>query len=106
MREVKGKSIALERTIFHITGKNVYYVESQDEDGHFYYMSWNIDKELEWCSCPDNSMRGNRCKHIYAVEYAIRKNRVVETDKLPSYKKVGELVEIKDMDYKKEEYTF
>jgi predicted nucleic acid-binding Zn finger protein len=102
-RQGHGRSIALTRTVFHISGKNVYYVESELQDNIFYYVMWNIEKEIEWCSCCDNSIRGKRCKHIFAIEYAIRGNSVKDTDKLPSYKKVGDKVQL---DYQKEEYTF
>jgi predicted nucleic acid-binding Zn finger protein len=103
-RESRGRVIALSRTVFHITGKNVYYVESETEDGVYYYIMWNTDDDVEWCSCVDHSMRGKRCKHIFAIEYAIRGNTVKETDKLPSYKKVNNQVQI--MDYQKEDYSF
>lgn len=103
-RESRGRVIALSRTVFHISGKNVYYVESESVDNVFYYIMWNPDDEVEWCSCLDNSMRGMKCKHIFAIEYAIRGNTVKETDRLPSYKKVGDKIQM--MDYQKEEYSF
>lgn len=102
-RESRGRVIALSRTVYHITGKNVYYVESESEDGIYYYIMWNTEKEIEWCSCVDHSMRGKRCKHIFAIEYAIRGNTIKETDKLPTYKKVNNQVQL---DYEKDAYTF
>ena len=103
-RESKGRVIALSRTVYHITGKNVYYVESESQDGIYYYIMWNPDDEIEWCSCCDFSMRGRRCKHIYGLEYSIRGNTIKETDKLPSYKKVDNQVQV--MDYQNDEYSF
>ena len=39
---------------------------------------------FEWCSCMDyGSHRADRCKHIYAVEYAIRFNTLKEVEHLP-----------------------
>lgn len=108
IREEKAKKIALERTVYHIVGKDVYYVESESTDNHFYYLSWNPDNDIEWCSCPDYSMRGRRCKHIISLEYAIRKNTLVETEKLPSYARKGPdiIIENQDMEYKNGKYDF
>lgn len=102
-RSGKGRVIALSRTVFHISGKNVYYVESETQDNVFYYIMWNPGENVEYCSCVDHSIRGKRCKHIFSIEYAIRGNTVKESDKLPSYKKVGDKIQ---MDYQREEYDF
>jgi len=52
-RSGKGRVIALSRTVFHITGKNVYYVESESQDNVFYYIMWNPGENVEYCSCVD-----------------------------------------------------
>ena len=42
----------------------------------------NIDGEQPTCNCPDHETRHCKCKHIYAVEYAIRREQsvVIEQD--------------------------
>jgi len=40
----------------------------------------NIDGEKATCTCADYETRGCRCKHIYAVEYAIRREQSVEVE--------------------------
>ena len=83
-REGKGKLLAESNTIYRIIGKDVFYVESESTEAMFYYIMFNTEKDFEWCSCIDHSVRGKRCKHIFAVEYAIRKATYVDIDKLPS----------------------
>jgi hypothetical protein len=38
---------------------------------------------FEWCNCPDNSIRGLKCKHQFAIEYAIRLGTLKDIEKLP-----------------------
>jgi len=51
---------------------------------------------LEWCTCPDNSMRTEggqmRCKHLHAIEFAIRLGTLRDTDRLPTEAKVRKVV--------------
>lgn len=102
-REDKGKVLAETNTIYRIIGKDVFYVESESTDAMFYYIMFNTEKEFEWCSCIDHSVRGKRCKHIFAVEYSIRKGTYIDTDKLPSGVKrdTGH-----QLQYKSDEYGF
>jgi predicted nucleic acid-binding Zn finger protein len=47
---------------------------------------------IEWCSCPDNSMRGQKCKHIWGIEFAIRIRTLRDTDRLPTEAKVRKVI--------------
>ena len=45
-------------------------------------MKYNLS-DSAWCSCRDNSTRGLKCKHQFAIEFAIRMGTLKDTDKLP-----------------------
>src|SRR5947209_5627405 len=50
------------------------------------------DPETPFCSCPDHEATGQRCKHLFAVEYTVRRERqadgtVVETETMTFTKK-------------------
>jgi predicted nucleic acid-binding Zn finger protein len=49
---------------------------------------------IEWCSCPDNSLRGGqmRCKHLHAIEFVIRLGTLRDIEKLPTEAKVRKAV--------------
>lgn len=85
-REGKGRVIALSRRVYRIENTDVFYVESESSDEMYYYVMFNTHKAFEWCSCKDHERNGYRtkCKHLYAVEYAIRWRTVTDTDKLPT----------------------
>jgi transposase-like protein len=54
-----------------------YQVRSQTGNGWYDVARRNYD----WtCTCPDY-LKGNRCKHAWAVEFSLRLRRAVETDK-------------------------
>ena len=83
-REGRGRVIALSRNVYHLQNKPTYYIESESSDSRYYFVRYN-PSVLEWCSCMDyGSNRSDRCKHIFAVEYAIRFNTLQEIDKLPA----------------------
>ena len=82
-REGKGRCIALSRRIYRLQNTDVYYVESESSDNTYYFVKFKPDV-IDWCSCPDNSMRGMKCKHLFAIEYAIRMGTLKDTDKLPA----------------------
>ena len=103
LRDTKGKIIAMEKSIYRIINSDTFYVESQTVEGMVYYVMFNMEKEFEWCSCLDHSVRGLRCKHIIAVEYSIRKATYVDTDKLPSGVKRDNSQQLQ---YTKDEYDF
>lgn len=96
-RESKGRVIALSRKIYRIINSDVFYVESESKDGMYYYIGFNPDKEIEYCSCNDFSNRGKVCKHIHGIEYAIKFNVVIDTDKLPNEAKKDNTIENKNI---------
>jgi hypothetical protein len=62
--------------------KDVYYIQSEHSDNIYYFCKFKPDV-FEWCSCPDNNIRGQKCKHQFAIEYAIKKGTLRDIDKLP-----------------------
>src|SRR5262245_60867277 len=50
----------------------VWVVPSQSGAGKY---TVHLDPETPFCSCPDHEETGGKCKHIYAVEYTIRRER-------------------------------
>lgn len=82
-REGKGRDLAISRHVFFLlSSKDVYYVQSEHSDNIYYYVKYYPDV-LEWCSCPDSSIRGIKCKHQFAIEYAIKKGTLKDIEKLP-----------------------
>jgi hypothetical protein len=84
-REGKGRVLAISRRIYRILQtEDVFYVESESADNVYYYVKFKPDV-IEWCSCLDNSTRGGlKCKHQFAIEFAIRMGTLKDTDKLPA----------------------
>ena len=82
-RSGKGRVIALSRRIYRLMQTDVFYVESESTDNVYYYIKFKPDV-IEFCSCPDNSTRGLKCKHLHAIEFAIRFGTMKDTDKLPA----------------------
>jgi predicted nucleic acid-binding Zn finger protein len=72
---------------------DVFYVESESSNDTYYFCKIKFDV-LEWCSCPDNSMRVGpmRCKHIWSIEFAIRMGTLRDTDRLPTGAKVRKVL--------------
>ena len=86
----KGRVIAQSRRIYRLLRTDVFYVESESTDNVYYYVKFKPDV-IEWCTCPDNSMRTGeqmKCKHLHAIEYAIRLGTLKDTDRLPTEAKV------------------
>ena len=81
-RECKGRSLALTRNVFRIEKTDSFYCQSENNKDVYYFIRFSPEK-LEWCSCPNSSMRGMKCKHMFAVEYAIRLATVKDIEKLP-----------------------
>jgi len=76
IREEKGRDIAQR---FNITRQgNLYLVPSQSGRGKY-----KVDAEAQRCSCLDFEIRHAKCKHIYAVETTIRREKktVIENGK-------------------------
>jgi transposase/predicted nucleic acid-binding Zn finger protein len=66
LREQKGRQIADKAKI---TRKgNFWLVPSQSRRG-----AYKVDLEHERCTCPDYDFRGEKCKHVFAVEFTIEK---------------------------------
>jgi hypothetical protein len=81
-REGHGKNIALTRHVYRLQNTDTFYVESESGKNIYYYVKYNFSG-FEWCSCPDNSTRGMKCKHQFAIEYSIRLGTLKDIDKLP-----------------------
>lgn len=96
MREQKGRDIA---NRFHITRQgNLYLVPSQSSSGKY-----KVDAEAGRCSCPDFEIRQAKCKHIYAVEIRIRRERkLTTTPDGQTTTTVTETVKIKRQTYRQE----
>jgi len=95
-REGKGRILAISRRIYRLQNTDVFYVESESSDNSYYFVKFKPDV-IEWCTCPDNSMSGGggvqmKCKHLHAIEFAIRLGTLKDTDKLPTDSKVRKVV--------------
>ena len=82
-RSGKGRCIALSRRIYRLQNTDVFYVESESSDNTYYFVKYN-PSDSAWCSCPDNSTRGMKCKHIWSIEFGMRFGTIKDTDKLPA----------------------
>jgi predicted nucleic acid-binding Zn finger protein len=82
-REGHGLNIALTLNVYRLLTSDVYYVQSERSNDIYYYVKYN-PSVFEWCSCPDNSTRRIKCKHQFAIEYAIIKGTLKDIDKLPA----------------------
>ena len=68
---------------------DVFYVESESTDNVYYFVKFKPDL-VEYCTCPDNSLRGGqmKCKHLHSIEFAIRMGTLRDIDRLPTEAKV------------------
>ena len=74
----KGQAIAQLNAVKRID-ENSYTVISQSGNGEYQV----IANELGWlCSCADHIYRGQKCKHIYAVEFSQTVRKAVEIRKI------------------------
>ena len=92
----KGREMALSRRIYRLMQTDVFYVESESTDNIYYYVKFKPDV-IEWCTCPDNSMRTGgqiKCKHLHAIEYAIRLETLKDTNRLPTEAKVRKVAAV------------
>ena len=107
-REGHGCNIALTKNVYRLLTSDVYYVQSERSNDIYYYVKYNPDV-FEWCSCPDNSMRGEKCKHQFAIEYAIMKGTLKDIDRLPAEaKRYGSttMTAITAKSYRDDDYDF
>jgi transposase len=95
-RERRGVQIATTGTLTKKGG--IWLVPSQSGHGRY---TVNPDPDTPHCTCPDHETRGLKCKHIFAVEFAIKRKQhrdgsmtvtqtvtVTETIKKPTYRQV------------------
>ena len=80
-REGHGLNIALTRDVYRIVNSDTFYVQSESRDIYYFV---RYEPSFHWCSCMDNSTRHVKCKHIFAVEFAIVKGTLKDTEKLPA----------------------
>jgi len=114
-RECKGRSLALTRNVYRLVNTDVFYVESESSNNTYYFVKFKCGV-LEWCTCPDNSMRTGggqmRCKHLHAIEFAIRLGTLRDIDRLPTEAKVRKVVVIPSIptvstkSYTNDDYSF
>jgi len=105
---VKGRVLALSRHVYRLQVKDAFYVESESCDSHYYFVRYNPSVS-EGCSCFYNSTRGEKCKHIYSIEYGIRFDTIKTVDRLPEevhIKKDTEKPTIESKCWEEEEYSF
>ena len=98
IREQKGRDIA---SRFHIKRQgNLYLVPSQSGSGKY-----KVDPVAQHCSCPDFEIRQAKCKHIYAVEIRIRREKKTTTQTTADGQTITtstETVKIKRKTYRQE----
>ena len=107
-RESKGRVLAISRRTYRLLNSDVYYVESESSNNIYYFVKFKPDVFLKWCSCPDNSTRHVKCKHLFAIEFAIKWGTIKDIDKLPvEAKRYGATVAGQESkSYRDEEYDF
>ena len=93
-REGKGRVLALSRRVYRIQNSYTFYVESERCDNVYYFVKYKPDVLESWyCSCKDNSIREMKCKHIFAIEFAIQWGTIKDIDGgLPTEAKVRKKV--------------
>jgi hypothetical protein len=102
----KGLVLALSRRVYRLENSDTFYVESESTDNLYYFVKYN-PSVFEWCACPDNSTRHIKCKHLYAIEFAIRFGTLKDIDKLPvEAKRYGATTAVSKSPYEEDEYSF
>ena len=89
---------------------DVFYVESESTYNIYYFVKFKPDL-IEYCTCPDNSLRGGqmKCKHLHSIEFAIRMGTLKDIDRLPTevkVKKVNPRPAAVTKSYKDDDYSF
>ncbi len=71
VRRQRGLAIA---SLFRITRKEGYWlVPSQKGQGHYHVRPESDDPSKPLCTCPDFAERGEPCKHVFAVRFAVER---------------------------------
>jgi hypothetical protein len=83
-REGKGRVLAISRMVYKLQNTDTFYVESETRNDQYYFVKFKPDVLESWCSCKDNSTRGLKCKHLFAIEFAIKWGTIKEIDKVPA----------------------
>lgn len=91
-REERGILIAAKCKIEKAKVRGSYYVPSQSKGGTHYL----VDPACPHCDCPDFQEMGLKCKHVFAVEYTLQREKntdgsITQTETLT----VSETVEVK-----------
>jgi len=73
IREAKGRDIADKARI--VKSGNLYLVPSQSGRGKY-----SVDLEAGRCSCPDFDFTQAKCKHLFAVEFTVRRESKTVTE--------------------------
>lgn len=73
-REQRGLELSRAAKIRHTD--RAWYVPSQSGRGHHY--SVNLNGDSSRCTCPDYEARRMKCKHIYAVEYTLKRETALD----------------------------
>jgi transposase len=98
LREAKGQDIANRFRI--VREGNLYFVPSQSGKGKY-----RVDAEAGRCTCPDYEHLGVKCKHLFAVEISVRRDRKIVTETKPdgsTKTTVTESVKVTRKTYKQE----
>src|SRR5947209_3006034 len=74
IRQQKGLQIAQRANI--VRDGNLYLVPSQSGRGKY---KVNLDSERPSCTCPDYDFRRDKCKHIFAVEITVERQKTTTT---------------------------
>jgi predicted nucleic acid-binding Zn finger protein len=86
-REGKGRDLAISRRMYRLRqNTDTFYVESESSDDQYYIVKFKPDVLESWyCSCKDNTTRrGLKCKHLFAIEFAIKWGTVKDIDEIPN----------------------
>ena len=70
-RQQRGKEIATTNTLRMRGALWVVPSQAENDKGDKYLV--DLTKDTPHCSCPDHEMRRVKCKHIYAVEYTMKR---------------------------------
>ncbi len=78
VRKMRGQVIAQIEANVRRIDEHEYRVRSQSGNGEYIVLS----TEMGWtCSCPDATLREQKCKHIFAVELSLELRRRIENAK-------------------------
>jgi hypothetical protein len=101
-REGKGRILAISRRVFRLVDSDTFCVESESTENVYYFVRY--EPSFHWCSCLDNSTRHVKCKHIFAIEYAIVKGTLKDIEHLPKEAKRYPTIVTKS--YRDDSYDF